>query len=98
MSPSSSHKGGSMDNKFSLESQLPDKRSQGELDLPSFSSGLETALSKGHSFTVEGTNVVRVPFGIRQSLKKRPVKPETWPTLVIPLQPLGSPPTPPQAA
>ena len=87
-----------MDKKVSLESQVPDKGSQDELDLPSFDSGLESALSKGESFSVEGTNVVRVPFGIRQSLKKRPVKPETWPTLVLPFQPLGSPPTPPQAA
>ncbi len=87
-----------MDKKFSLESQLPDNGSKDELDLPPFASGLESALSQGQSFPVEGTNVVRVPFGIRQSLKKRPVKPETWPTLVLPFQPLGSPPTPPQAA
>ena len=87
-----------MNKKCSLKSQVPDKGSQGELDLPSFAGGLESALSKGQSFSVEGTNVVRVPFGIRQSIKKRPIKPETWPTLVLPFQPLGSPPTPPQAA
>ena len=69
-----------------------------ELDLPSFSKEVQSALSTGKSMPVEGTNVVRVPFGIRQSVKKRPARPDTWATLVIPLQPLGSPPTPPQAA
>ena len=98
MSPSSSHSGGSMDKRFPLESLSSEIESKDQVDLPSFPSGLESALSKGKSFQVEGTNVVRVPFGIRQSLKKRPVKQETWATLVLPFQPLGSPPTPPQAA
>ena len=97
MSPSSSHffGGGSMDKEDSVLSDHPLK---GELELPDLSLGFELAFRKGKSVQVEGTNVVRVPFGIRQSIKKRPNKPETWPTLVIPLQPLGSPPTPPQAA
>ncbi len=72
--------------------------SKRNLKLPSFQESLESVLSTGKSIQVEGTNVVRVPFGIRQSLKKRPDRPNTWATLVIPIQPLGSPPTPPQAA
>ena len=68
-----------------------------DLKLPSFSGELESAFSSGKSFQVEGTNVVRVPFGIRRSIKQRPVRPERWATLVLPLQAPGTPP-PPQAA
>ena len=66
--------------------------------LPSFSEGLDLVLSSGKSLQVEGTNVVRVPFGIRRPIKQRPARPETWATLVLPLQPSGSPTPPPQAA
>ena len=69
-----------------------------EPDLPSFSNELQSALNLGKSVKVEGTNVVRVPFGIRYPQKKRPNKPDTWATLILPLQPIGTPPTPPQAA
>ena len=69
-----------------------------ELRLPSFSEGLESVLSTGKSLTVDGTNVVRVPFGIRHPQKRRPERPQRWATLVIPFQPLGSPTPPPQAA
>ena len=68
------------------------------LDLPDFSSNLESVLSTGKSLKVEGTNVVRVPFGIRRSRKERPDHPERIATLVLPFQPLGSPTPPPQAA
>ena len=69
-----------------------------ELSLPCFSESLETTLKKGHSLSVQGTNVVRVPFGIRQSRKKRPERPERWATLVLPFHGIGSPTPPPQAA
>ncbi len=69
-----------------------------QLDLPSFTEKLDSVLSSGQSLQVEGTNVVRVPFGIRKSLKKRPQRPDRWATLVIPLQPVDSPNPPPQAA
>ncbi len=72
--------------------------SKDDLNLPSFSEGLEAALSSGKSYQVDGTNVVRVPFGIRHPRKKRPQRPARWATLVLPLQPLGSPNPPPQAA
>ncbi len=69
-----------------------------EPNLPSFSEGLESALRSGKSLQIDGTNVVRVPFGIRQPVKQRPERPERWATLVLPFQPLGSPNPPPQAA
>lgn len=49
---------------------------------------------------VEGTNVVRVPFGVRRARRRRPERPEHWATLVLPFQAGGggSHPTPPQAA
>ena len=49
---------------------------------------------------IEGTNVIRVPFGIRHSRRSRPVRPEHWATLVLSFQGAGGGggPTPPQAA
>jgi len=49
---------------------------------------------------IEGTNVIRVPFGIRRSRRSRPVRPEHWATLVLSFQGAGGGggPTPPQAA
>ena len=68
------------------------------VNLPSFSESLASAFDRGKSLNIEGTNVVRVPFGIRQPLKQRPERPERWATLVLPLQPVDSPTPPPQAA
>lgn len=46
-----------------------------------------------------GTNVVRVPFGVRRPRRSRPQRPDHWATLVLPFQALGgTDPTPPQAA
>ena len=67
-------------------------------NLPSFKETFQSLLETGQSINVEGTNVVRVPFGIRQPLKKRPQRPDHWATIVLPLQPGSPPPTPPQAA
>jgi hypothetical protein len=48
---------------------------------------------------VEGTNVVRVPFGVRRARRARPERPERWATLVIPFHAGGGGhPTPPAAA
>lgn len=56
-------------------------------------------MSPGMSQRVDGTNVVRVPFGVRRARRTRPVRPDHWATLVLPLQAGGGmPPTPPQAA
>ncbi|MEA5473823.1 hypothetical protein VB716_06265 [Synechococcus sp. CCY9201] len=46
----------------------------------------------------DGTNVVRVPFGVRQPRRLRPTRPDHWATLVLPFQVGGSTPPPPQAA
>ncbi len=69
-----------------------------DLNLPEFSNNLDSLLSNGELLKVEGTNVVRVPFGIRQSIKQRPARSEHWATLILPLNPSGSPTPPPQAA
>ncbi len=64
----------------------------------SIQTGLEEAFHKGETFRVDGTNVIRVPFGMRQPQRKRPERPKNWPTLVLPLQPQNNPTPPPQAA
>ena len=69
-----------------------------ELKLPDFSQSLQSVLGNGESLQVDGTNVVRVPFGIRTPLKKRPARSKNWVTLVLPFNPLGTPTPPPQAA
>lgn len=55
--------------------------------------------SGGRTLRVEGTNVVRVPFGVRRARRAKPQRPDHWATLVLPFQAGGgSHPTPPQAA
>ncbi len=47
----------------------------------------------------DGTNVVRVAFGVRRARRRRPERPDHWATLVIPFQAAGGGrPTPPHAA
>ena len=78
--------------------KLAQSNEKDELALPSFSDGLQHAMSSGELLQVDGTNVVRVPFGIRHPQKQRPERPQRWATLVLPFQPVGSPTPPPQAA
>ena len=66
--------------------------------LPQLPEGLESAFNRGHTLSIEGTNVVRVPFGVREARRTRPERPDHWATLVIPLQPIGNPTPPPAAA
>ena len=66
--------------------------------LPQLPEGLESAFNRGHTLSSEGTNVVRVPFGVREARRTRPERPDHWATLVIPLQPIGNPTPPPAAA
>ena len=66
--------------------------------LPPLPEGLESAFKRGHTLPIEGTNVVRVPFGVRRSRRIRPERPDHWATLVIPLQSVGQPTPPPAAA
>ena len=61
-------------------------------------SGLQSGLTR--TVRVEGTNVVRVPFGVRRARRRRPQRPDHWATLVLPFQAagVGNDPNPPQAA
>ena len=68
------------------------------LHLPLLSDVLESTLSKGQLLAIDGTNVVRVPFGVRQPRKQRPQNPKRIATLVLPFQNNGSPNPPPHAA
>ncbi len=69
-----------------------------DVSLPSFSNCFESVLNQGELLQVAGTNVVRVPFGVRQPKKQRPAKLSKWVTLVLPLQSFDSPTPPPHAA
>ncbi|WP_438983626.1 hypothetical protein [Vulcanococcus sp.] len=55
-------------------------------------------LFSDQTLRVDGTNVVRVPFGVRRAQRVRPARPERWATVVLPFVAGGSTPPPPQAA
>ena len=80
---------------FDLSDQLKKKD---DLSLPSIPNCFESVLNKGELLPVDGTNVVRVPFWVRQPKKQRPEKLSAWATLVLPLQSFDSPTPPPHAA
>jgi hypothetical protein len=62
-------------------------------------SGTYPPATAAGSQRIEGTNVVRVPFGVRRARRPRPERPDHWATLVLPFQVGGGGgPTPPQAA
>ncbi len=73
-------------------------RSSDHLTLPDLPESLNSLLVGGNTMRIDGTNVVRVPFGVRQPRRQRPERPERWATLVIPIQPKDNPTPPPQAA
>ena len=86
-----------MNKKTSLD--LPvQMHNKDNLSLPAFSDFFESVFKKGELLQVNGTNVVRVPFGVRQPKKKRPAKISPWATLVLPIQSFDSPSPPPHAA
>lgn len=60
--------------------------------------GTGTVTGTGQVLRVEGTNVVRVPFGVRRSRRPRPERPDHWATLVLPFHIHHDPTPPPQAA
>ncbi|MFM7315071.1 MAG: hypothetical protein ACKO0M_18245 [Cyanobium sp.] len=66
--------------------------------LPPLAGSLPHLNARGETLRVDGTNVVRVPFGVRRSRRVRPARPERWVTVVLPFQAGGSTPPPPQAA
>ena len=66
--------------------------------LPPLAGSLPHLNAHGETLRVEGTNVVRVPFGVRRPRRARPARPERWVTVELPFQAGGSTPPPPQAA
>tara|TARA_B100000579_G_C22688548_1_gene783857 strand:- start:92 stop:343 length:252 start_codon:yes stop_codon:yes gene_type:complete len=66
------------------------------LDLPNFVNNLSGKNSKVSS--VEGTNVVRVPFGKRLPKKQRPDKNQNIATLILPINTFINPTPPPHVA
>ena len=65
------------------------------LDLPNFVNNSSGDNSNFRS--IEGTNVIRVPFGKKFSKKKRPEKNQNIATLILPLSSYSNP-TPPHVA
>jgi len=65
------------------------------IKLPDFVDKLSNA---SETFSVAGTNVVRVPFGIRVPKRKRPEKNQNIATLVLPITSINSPTPPPNVA
>ena len=65
------------------------------IDLPDF---LSPNHHQNQVSVVEGTNVIRVPFGIRSSKKKRPQKTQNIATLILPITSVGNPTPPPYVA
>jgi hypothetical protein len=80
------------DHGTTLTSASSTARGKGHADL-----SLPT-LASGQTLRVDGTNVVRVPFGVRRPRRTRPARPERWATVVLPFVVGGSTPPPPQAA
>ena len=66
------------------------------LDLPNFVNKISGNNSKVSS--VEGTNVIRVPFGKRFSKKQRPDKTQSIATLILPINNFVNPTPPPHVA
>ncbi len=85
-------------NKKTSVDLLDQIKNKDNLSLPSFSNCFESVLKQGELLQVAGTNVVRVPFGVRQPKKKRPAKLSPWATLVLPMQSFDFPTPPPHAA
>ncbi len=72
--------------------------SQGSAIKGSATKGPDQSVKTTSTVRVEGTNVVRVPFGVRQSRRVKPQRPDHWATLVLPFHVGGQPTPPPQAA
>ena len=66
------------------------------LDLPNFVNKFSGNTSKVSS--VEGTNVIRVPFGKRLPKKQRPQKNQNIATLILPINTFINPTPPPYVA
>ena len=69
--------------------------SSNSIKLPGF---VEKLKNTNEAFSVVGTNVIRVPFGIRAPRRKRPEKNQHIATLVLPITSINSPTPPPNVA
>ena len=79
------------DFKSSNVKRLPIKN----VDLPNFANNFSG--DNTNICSIEGTNVIRVPFGKKFSKKKRPAKNQNIATLILPLSSYSNP-TPPHVA
>ncbi len=68
------------------------------LTLPNLSGMIDSSSNKEKLSAIDGTNVVRVPFGVRQPRRQRPNIPDRLATLVLPFQRSDFPTPPPHAA
>ena len=69
--------------------------SKDKLKLPEFTNN---NFDSANIQSTQGTNVIRVPFGIRLSKKKRPEKNQNIATLILPITSINSPTPPPNVA
>lgn len=88
----------SLDDPNATPKATPKATGEAAAQLPPIAGSLPHVTARGETLRVEGTNVVRVPFGVRRPRRTRPARPERWATVVLPFQPGGSTPPPPQAA
>ena len=65
------------------------------INLPKFVANISE--DNSNVYSIEGTNVIRVPFGKKFSKRKRPEKNQNIATLILPLSSYSSP-TPPHVA
>ena len=65
------------------------------VDLPNFVNN--SSLDNSNFCSIDGTNVIRVPFGKKFSKKRRPEKNQNIATLILPLTSYSNP-TPPNVA
>ncbi len=68
------------------------------LNLPVISEDPKSTVNEGETLSITGTNVLKVPFGVRLPRKKKPQAPNRMATLVLPFHSIGSPTPPPHAA
>ncbi len=88
----------SLDDPNATPKATPRVTGEATAQLPPIAGSLPHVTARGETLRVEGTNVVRVPFGVRRPRRTRPARPERWATIVLPFQSGGSTPPPPQAA
>ena len=88
----------SLDDPNATPKATPRVTGEATAQLPPIAGSLPHVTARGETLRVEGTNVVRVPFGVRQSRRVKPQRPDHWATLVLPFHLGGQPTPPPQAA